>query len=35
MLGNFSKSFILAAKVEVAALLPWERPSTLEVIAHG
>lgn len=35
MLGNFSKSFILAAKVEVVALLPWERPSALQVLAKG
>ena len=35
MLGNFSKSFILVAKVEVAALLPWERPAALEVLVLG
>lgn len=35
MLGNFSKSFILAAKVEVTAFLPWERTSALEVLVLG
>lgn len=34
-LGHFSKSLILAAKVEGGAFLPWGRPFRLEVGVFG